>query len=79
MAGHDEITLFPLTGWSTATIPGQCCMVRLDYVTNSMQNLEDSLSLPLAMTAVQARDLADVLLRAANAAETRDDRGSSTH
>ena len=69
----EEITLFPLTGWRAATLPDQCGMLEIQYITNSFQRVEDSQSLSFSMTAALASKLAESLRRMSEEALDRHD------
>lgn len=67
-----DVPLLPLTGWGLASLPDQCVMLKLDFITSPFDRTGQSRN--HAMTAAQARELGQALQRAADAAEKRTDR-----
>lgn len=68
-AGEDEITLFPLIGFATHTLPGALVMLTLELPLDAEapEGLKHYLS--IGLRAQGARQLAESLLRAAQSAE----------
>jgi hypothetical protein len=64
---------FPVSGWSMATLPEKGCLVEVRYLPSPTTPNDDALRLPLALTAEQARELAQHLLLVAGWAEERTD------
>lgn len=69
MAGN--ITAYPLAAFSTRTLPGSSLLLDLTLVPSeaALESGEERRSLPIAMTAEQAREVAQALLAAATATE----------
>jgi hypothetical protein len=65
----DEITLFPLLGYSTFTLPGELLMLALELPENPENPQGPKQYLNLGLRAAGARELAESLLRAATASE----------
>jgi hypothetical protein len=63
--GKGNITLCPFVGVSTGTMPGNICIIRLEYVRALDQPIDKPDALQLAMTRAQASELARALLRMA--------------
>ena len=59
------ITLCPLVGCSTATLPDGNCMIRLEFVSSPDQPFDKPDAVQLAMTRKQASELAQTLQRMA--------------
>ena len=59
------ITLSPLVGFSTATLPDGNCMIRLEFVSSPDQPFDKPDAVQLAMTRKQASELAQTLQRMA--------------
>lgn len=70
----DNISLFPIAGWTIQTLPERAVMMTIAFLTTPFDTLSDAQSRNFCMTASQARELAEVLLRGADAAEKRTDR-----
>ena len=59
------ITLSPMVGCSTATLPDGNCMIRLEFVSSPDQPFDKPHAVQLAMTRKQAFELAQALQRMA--------------
>ena len=68
------IKVCPLTAWETFRPYGMMCGIRVHYADSEQQLLSGEFAtLPLIMTAAQARELAGVFSRLADKAETPPD------
>ncbi|WP_034991522.1 hypothetical protein [Beijerinckia mobilis] len=65
----EEITLFPLIGFSTHTLPGSLVMLTLELPVNSEEPEGERTYVRIGLRAEGTRQLADSLRRAAQAAE----------
>jgi len=65
----EEITLFPLIGFSTHTLPGALVMLTLELPVNSEEPEGERTYVRIGLRAEGTRQLADSLRRAAAAAE----------
>jgi hypothetical protein len=52
---------FPVCGWTMGTLPERGCLVQIRYLPAAISSNEDALTIPLALTAEQARDLSNHL------------------
>tara|TARA_R110002074_G_scaffold78523_1_gene177699 strand:- start:1271 stop:1510 length:240 start_codon:yes stop_codon:yes gene_type:complete len=68
-----EIPLLPLAGYATATLPEKHVMLKLEFLASPFDRPATAQFRNFGMTAPQARELADALLRIADAAEKRTD------
>ena len=64
---------FPVCSWTMGTLPERGCLVQIRYLPAPISSNEDALTIPLALTAEQARDLSNHLAWLANEAEGRTD------
>ncbi|MGK9169231.1 hypothetical protein KXR53_23150 [Inquilinus limosus] len=64
---------YPVCGWTMGTLPECGCLVHLRYLATPISPNEDVLTIPLALTAEQARDLSKHLAWLADEAENRID------
>ncbi len=64
---------FPVCGWTMGTLPERGCLVQIRYLPAAISPNEDALTIPLALSAEQARDLSNHLAWLANEAEGRTD------
>jgi hypothetical protein len=67
--GEPEVTLFPLLGYSTHTLPGALIMLTLEIPLDADAPEGPRQRLRIGLRAGGARQLAESLLRAAQAAE----------
>ncbi|MHB8884207.1 MAG: hypothetical protein ACYC5H_03780 [Methylovirgula sp.] len=67
--GETEVTLFPLLGYSTHTLPGELVMLTLEIPVDADAPEGPRQLLRIGLRAGGARQLAESLLRAAAAAE----------
>lgn len=68
-AGEGEITLLPLIGFSTHTLPGALVMLTLEVPVEAGAPEGERHYIRVGLRAVGARQLAESLARAADAAE----------
>jgi hypothetical protein len=69
MSDDEEITLFPLIGFSTHTLPGSLVMLTLELPVNSEEPEGEKTYLRIGLRAEGTRQLAESLKRAADATE----------
>lgn len=69
----ERLDLCPIAGYEFASLPDQCVLMRLAYITEPGQTADKAITIPFAMTAAQARELAQYLVQTAEAAEQRTD------
>jgi hypothetical protein len=68
-SGEDEITLFPLIGFATHTLPGALVMLTLELPVDAEAPEGPRHHVRVGLRAVGARQLAESLVRAAAATE----------
>ncbi|WOJ88606.1 hypothetical protein RZS28_12345 [Methylocapsa polymorpha] len=68
-ASEEEITLFPLVGFATHTLPGALVMLTLELPVDAEAPEGPKTYLRVGLRANGARQLAESLLRAAESAE----------
>mgnify|MGYP000076365367 CR=1 FL=1 len=67
MSDTTQITVFPLAGWTLATLPKQAVLVDLQLIPLEGSAAGQRRSLPVGMSAEQAEQLAEDLRQAAAA------------
>jgi hypothetical protein len=65
----ESVTLFPLLGYATHSLPGALVMVTLELPLDPAKPTEERQRLAIGLRAIGARQLAESLVRAAQAAE----------
>ncbi len=61
------VSFYPYVGHQTATMSDNMCLLRLEFVSSRQQRDEDAHALQLALSRAQIRELAEGLLRIADA------------
>ena len=69
MSDEAELTLFPLLGFATHTLPKDLLMLTVEIPVDSEKPEGERQYLRLALRAIGARKLAESLIRAADATE----------